>query len=75
MRDGFIKIACATPDLKLADCEYNASRIIELIKDAEIKGVKIVCFPERNDSCYRDLAAGACSGGDGDDKGEFNQYL
>ena len=24
MRDGFIKIACATPDLKLADCEYNA---------------------------------------------------
>ena len=46
MRDGFIKIACATPDLKLADCEYNASRIIELIKDAEIKGVKIVCFPE-----------------------------
>lgn len=46
MRDGFIKIACATPDLKLADCEYNASRIIELIKDAEIKGGKIVCFPE-----------------------------
>ena len=46
MRDGFIKIGCATPDLKLADCEYNASRIIELIKEAEVKGVKIVCFPE-----------------------------
>ena len=36
MKDGFIKIACATPDLKVADCEYNADRIIELVKEAEI---------------------------------------
>ncbi len=46
MKDGFIKIGCATPDLKVADCEYNADRIIEEIKEAYNKGVKIVCFPE-----------------------------
>ena len=28
MRDGFIKIAAATPDLHVADCEYNAAEII-----------------------------------------------
>ena len=29
MRDGFIKIAAATPDLHVADCEYNAAEIIQ----------------------------------------------
>jgi len=46
MKDGFIKIACATPELKVADPDYNAGKIIELIKEAHSKGVKIVCFPE-----------------------------
>ncbi len=46
MRDGFIKIACATPNLKVADCEYNADRMLELIRKAHQRGVKIVCFPE-----------------------------
>ena len=52
MRDGYIKIACATPDLKVADCEYNTGRIMELIKEAEVKGVKIVCFPELSITGY-----------------------
>ena len=47
MKDGFIKIACATPELKVADCAFNADRIIELIKEAHTSGVKIVCFPEK----------------------------
>ena len=46
MKDGFVKIACATPALKVADCDYNTDRIIELIGEAANKGVKIVCFPE-----------------------------
>jgi len=46
MKDGFIKIACATPELKVADCDYNADKIIELIKKAYSEDVKIVCFPE-----------------------------
>jgi NAD+ synthase (glutamine-hydrolysing) len=52
MKDGYIKIACATPALKVADCPYNADRIIELINEAHSKGVKIVCFPELSVTGY-----------------------
>ena len=52
MKDGFIKIACATPDLKVADCPYNADKIIDLILTAYEKGVKIVCFPELSVTGY-----------------------
>ena len=30
MKDGFIKIACATPELKVADCDYNSDKIFQL---------------------------------------------
>ena len=52
MKDGFIKIACATPDVRVADCGYNADRIIELITEAQSKGVKIICFPELSVTGY-----------------------
>lgn len=46
MRDGFIKIAAATPDLHVADCEYNAAEIIRQAKQAASKGAKLITFPE-----------------------------
>lgn len=46
MRDGFIKIAAATPDLHVADCEYNAAEIVKLAKQAAAKGAKLITFPE-----------------------------
>lgn len=46
MKNGFIKVAAATPVIRLADCGYNADRIIELIREAEKKNVKILVFPE-----------------------------
>ncbi|MBR2666605.1 MAG: NAD(+) synthase [Oscillospiraceae bacterium] len=52
MKNGFIKIACATPDLKVADCSYNADRIIDLIKESCRRGVKILCFPELSITGY-----------------------
>lgn len=52
MKDGFIKIACATPELKVADCDFNTDRIIELIKEAAGRGVKIICFPELSITGY-----------------------
>ena len=52
MKDGFIKIACATPDVKVADCRCNADRIIALIQEAHDKGVKIICFPELSVTGY-----------------------
>ncbi len=45
MRDGFIKIAAATPDLHVADCAYNTSEIVKLAKEAAAKGAKLITFP------------------------------
>ncbi len=46
MRDGFIKVAAAAPELKVADCGYNGKQIENMIKDAQEKGVKLLVFPE-----------------------------
>lgn len=46
MLDGFIKVAAATPKIRVADCEYNADAIIALINEARDKGVNILVFPE-----------------------------
>ncbi len=46
MNYGFIKTAAATPDIKVADCEYNASKICELIDEANNNQVDLIVFPE-----------------------------
>ena len=46
MRDGFIKAAAGTPNIRVADCEYNAGQIIALMKDAAKQGVKVLALPE-----------------------------
>ena len=45
MRDGFIKVAAATPEIKVADCAGNAQRCIELVHEAKEQGVKVLCLP------------------------------
>ena len=52
MKDGFVKIACATPELKVADCDFNTDKMIELIQNACDRGVKIICFPELSITGY-----------------------
>ena len=52
MKDGFVKIACAVPELKVADCDYNTDKIIGLISEAYSKNVKIICFPELSITGY-----------------------
>ncbi len=46
MRDGFIKVAAATPSIRVADCAYNAQQTIALMKEAASQGVKVLAFPE-----------------------------
>ena len=46
MRDGFIKVAAATPEIRVADTVYNAGQIAGLIRRAQELGVKICVFPE-----------------------------
>ena len=45
MRDGFIKVAAVTPDIRVADCEYNAEQICKKMKEAAALGSKIILFP------------------------------
>ena len=46
MKHGFVKVAAATPDIKVADCIYNAQSICSDMKKAAEHGAKIVVFPE-----------------------------
>ncbi len=46
MKDGFLKVATMTPDLRVADTVYNAEQIILAIEEAEKKDVAILVFPE-----------------------------
>ena len=46
MRDGFIKVAAATPEIRVADCAYNAGQIIALMEQAAEQGVKVLALPE-----------------------------
>ncbi len=46
MKDGFIKTAAGTPDIKVADCEYNRAQITELIDRAYAGGVRVLVLPE-----------------------------
>lgn len=46
MKDGFIKVACATPDIKVGDTKFNTDNIIADIKKASDNGAKLIVFPE-----------------------------
>lgn len=46
MFDGFLKVACATPQISVADCAYNCDEILALMKQAAQEKVKLLVFPE-----------------------------
>ena len=46
MKDGFVKLAAATPAVRLADCAYHADQILRCIKEARRAGAKLLVLPE-----------------------------
>ena len=46
MKHGFIKLGAAIPGLRVADCAFNADKIIELSRTAAEQGASILTFPE-----------------------------
>lgn len=46
MRDGFVKVAAASPKLRVADCPYNREEIVKCVREMEKKKAKIMVFPE-----------------------------
>jgi NAD+ synthase (glutamine-hydrolysing) len=43
---GFVRVAAAVPSLRVADCAFNAERILDLMARAEHAHVAILLFPE-----------------------------
>lgn len=52
MKDGFIKVSACTPEISVADCDYNSKKIIEMINSALSLGSKIIVFPELSITGY-----------------------
>ena len=52
MKDGFIKVAAATPKIKVADPAYNTEEILKIIDETEKKGASVLVFSELTISGY-----------------------
>ena len=46
MKNGCVKVAAATPDIRVADVEFNTQNIINAMEEAQKNGAKILVFPE-----------------------------
>ena len=46
MKNVFVKVAAATPDIRVADVEFNTQNIINAMEEAQKNGAKILVFPE-----------------------------
>jgi NAD+ synthase (glutamine-hydrolysing) len=52
MIEGFVRVAAVTPEIRVADCSYNAKRIEEAVRAAADKGARIVVLPELSITGY-----------------------
>ena len=52
MKYGFIKVAAAIPELRVADCSFNANRIAQLALDANNQNIEVLAFPELSITGY-----------------------
>ncbi|MDD3320672.1 MAG: NAD(+) synthase [Paludibacter sp.] len=52
MNNGFVRIAAAIPELRVADCSFNVSKMSDLIHQAEEEKVQVICFPELSVTAY-----------------------
>lgn len=52
MKYGFVKTACASPRLKVADCNFNSEQIICAAKNAAKNGASVIVFPELSITGY-----------------------
>ena len=49
---GYVRVAAAVPQIRVADCQYNASEIKKQITEAIHEGVQVICFPELSITGY-----------------------
>jgi NAD+ synthase (glutamine-hydrolysing) len=49
---GFLRVAAASPVLRVADCAFNAERVLALMARAEAERVSVLVFPELSITGY-----------------------
>ena len=52
MKYGFIRVATVTPQVKVANCQYNTKKILEYIDLADSNEIKLMVFPELSITGY-----------------------
>ena len=52
MKHGFIRVAAATPDVKVADPQFNRTEICALIRAGIVRKAKLMVFPELSLTAY-----------------------
>lgn len=52
MQDGYIRVAAATPEMRVADPEFNQKKMADMLRQAETENIKILVFPELSISGY-----------------------
>lgn len=52
MKYGFVRVAAAVPELRVADCPFNVRHIEQLIRKANQEQVQVICFPELSITGY-----------------------
>lgn len=52
MKHGYIRVAAAIPEVKVAHCEWNAVQITDLMQQAEQQQVEVLAFPELSVTAY-----------------------
>lgn len=67
MKYGFAKIGAFTPNVQVADVEFNANNVKQGINQAKKNGVELICFPELclsgcscQDLFYTDVLLSSC---------------
>ncbi|MGM9678833.1 MAG: NAD(+) synthase [Bacteroidaceae bacterium] len=52
MKYGFVKVASAIPQVRVADCQFNVRKMQEMVSAASSRGVEVICFPELSVTAY-----------------------
>ena len=46
MQDGFVKVSARTPEVRVADVNFNVEQCVRQVEDACADGAKVVVLPE-----------------------------
>jgi len=52
MNNGFVRVAAAIPELRVADCAFNVAQMADLVRQGETEKVQVICFPELSITAY-----------------------